>query len=562
MKIALLKKMIKPPEPSAPDLLTFPLIFFINRLMAIRRCPYCKAIIDESQKYCNNCGTQLLFPEDEFVEEDIKGEKIVDEDFKDSEEEFEASLESSDEEEAQKEEIDLEEVLEGEAAFPGENEEEEEADAEAEEEIRAEAEDVVEARPAAEPPKKPVTAHLAPPPAPAATPPAPAPAPVKTEAVKPAPPVESEPTEPPAVKREPVRRPSPRRERPKPQSPKDAAPPSVEPVMPPPPKPAPPAAEPSLTQGPKPAPLHLAEEEERLVERSKKKAKPPAPAPTPVIEERDVQEIAADEPPDEAEDEAPLDEDLVSDEEAEDKSETDTREEIVRLIAALEKKQKKLSLTRDEEKLLAPLEDAGNLPPWADLSKSNASTEIVDEDKEEKPAGQSFAPGDTMDFEQEVMSRAETMAPTRATIGIPERVTKDKSGLLFDKEEMAKVKTDELGIPRYEMEEAGDEVSEAEVEAEEEAAELEERAVEVPKVRLGFFGRLTAFVFDLIFIALVWMGTVWAASLIMDVPVRALIKAVPYPLGGLFLILLAGYFFLFFFFLGETLGGRMAAPRD
>jgi hypothetical protein len=49
--------------------------------MAIRRCPYCKAIIDESQKYCNNCGTQLLFPEDEEGEEPIKGEKILDEDF-------------------------------------------------------------------------------------------------------------------------------------------------------------------------------------------------------------------------------------------------------------------------------------------------------------------------------------------------------------------------------------------------------------------------------------------------------------------------------------------------
>ncbi len=48
--------------------------------MAVRRCPYCKAIIDESQKYCNNCGTQLLFPEEEG-EEPIKGEKIVDEDF-------------------------------------------------------------------------------------------------------------------------------------------------------------------------------------------------------------------------------------------------------------------------------------------------------------------------------------------------------------------------------------------------------------------------------------------------------------------------------------------------
>ncbi len=48
--------------------------------MAIRRCPYCKAIIDEGSEYCSNCGTQLLFPEDEFIDEEIPGEKIVEED--------------------------------------------------------------------------------------------------------------------------------------------------------------------------------------------------------------------------------------------------------------------------------------------------------------------------------------------------------------------------------------------------------------------------------------------------------------------------------------------------
>ena len=46
--------------------------------MAIRRCPYCKAIIDEGSEYCSNCGTQLIFPDDEFVEEEIPGEKIID----------------------------------------------------------------------------------------------------------------------------------------------------------------------------------------------------------------------------------------------------------------------------------------------------------------------------------------------------------------------------------------------------------------------------------------------------------------------------------------------------
>ncbi len=48
--------------------------------MAIKRCPYCRALIDEKEQYCNNCGTQLLFPEDGAVEEDIPGDKIIDAD--------------------------------------------------------------------------------------------------------------------------------------------------------------------------------------------------------------------------------------------------------------------------------------------------------------------------------------------------------------------------------------------------------------------------------------------------------------------------------------------------
>jgi hypothetical protein len=49
----------------------------IMKAMAITRCPYCHAIIDENDKYCNNCGTQLLFTEDEEIEEEIPGEKII-----------------------------------------------------------------------------------------------------------------------------------------------------------------------------------------------------------------------------------------------------------------------------------------------------------------------------------------------------------------------------------------------------------------------------------------------------------------------------------------------------
>lgn len=48
--------------------------------MAVIRCPYCKAIIDENLEYCSNCGTQLLFPENENIEEEKPAELKEDED--------------------------------------------------------------------------------------------------------------------------------------------------------------------------------------------------------------------------------------------------------------------------------------------------------------------------------------------------------------------------------------------------------------------------------------------------------------------------------------------------
>jgi hypothetical protein len=113
--------------------------------MSIRRCPYCKAIIDEQDKYCNNCGTQLLFPEDEFVEEDIPGDKIIgdkeEKEEKEEETEGEFEEEKSEEEETdyvEEEDKDLEheeptgEVDHTESETAGENELSGEDDLEAE----------------------------------------------------------------------------------------------------------------------------------------------------------------------------------------------------------------------------------------------------------------------------------------------------------------------------------------------------------------------------------------------------------------------------------------------
>lgn len=45
--------------------------------MAIKKCPYCKAFIEEDSEFCSNCGTKLIFPEDEDIEEEIPGERII-----------------------------------------------------------------------------------------------------------------------------------------------------------------------------------------------------------------------------------------------------------------------------------------------------------------------------------------------------------------------------------------------------------------------------------------------------------------------------------------------------
>jgi hypothetical protein len=129
--------------------------------MAIRRCPYCKAIIDEQDKYCNNCGTQLLFPEDELVEEPIPGDKIVEEDETKEEEREEEKLEegeepeetesvaeeveAAEEEEKEKEEIEEEEEKDDDSGKLEELEEEkEEEEVRLEEEAKEEAEDLLE----------------------------------------------------------------------------------------------------------------------------------------------------------------------------------------------------------------------------------------------------------------------------------------------------------------------------------------------------------------------------------------------------------------------------------
>jgi hypothetical protein len=112
----------------------------------IRRCPYCKAIIDEQDKYCNNCGTQLLFPEDEYVDEEIPGDRIVEEPEEEGKE-AEKLEEREDLEKPEPAEEELEEKKQEEKEEEEEVEDEEEGEEEEEEdeEEAEETEDLEEA---------------------------------------------------------------------------------------------------------------------------------------------------------------------------------------------------------------------------------------------------------------------------------------------------------------------------------------------------------------------------------------------------------------------------------
>mgnify|MGYP001560775455 CR=1 FL=1 len=421
-------------------LLTFTPFPFINTLMAIRRCPYCKAIIDESQKYCNKCGTQLLFPEDEFAEEDIPGEKIVDLDFEDKE-----GLEpSSDfgEEDIERKEIDLEEVIEGGAALPGDEEEE-----------KVEGEGQPATYEVEEAPEK-----------------------AAQELVRE---LEEE-----ALKEEAVQSPAG----------EELAPPTIE----------------------------IDEAAGKAAEELKE------PPPEPTIAE--LEKLLDSEKPEEA------------------RSALDEQEEIARIIAALELKQKEEERLKAAEMVVEPpagkaakgtaLETREELPIWEKKAEAESSEERVDE-KHERAGETSYAPGDTYEFKEEVLSRAEEYASPHTGVGLPESVTQ--------------------AIP---FTPTGDAESEEEAAAEPAEAEAEKSELaETLRPQRGIVSKLRAVVFDLGFILVIWAVALVLTSRIMSVSIPKLVSASAVSLGLFYLVLVVAYFFLFLFFLGETLGDRLVSAK-
>ena len=420
--------------------------------MAIKRCPYCRAIIDEKDQYCNNCGTQLLFPEDAAVEEEIKGEKIVDADV---------------------EEKDYEIPEPGETA-PGTKESVEEEELE-EDEAKPEEEVILIDEDTRKKGSERGSAELIPEgEAPSATP---VRAPVGEEALS------------------------------------DLSAASA-------------AAIPADDD-----PVLFAAERERGQRET----------------EEGRAEKLEDEP--ETEEQVPAGKKPLT---------FDTRElDRIGRTAELGKEQVEKFLEvlkeREEESKARSIktpESEDHFPPWARGMKEPVPASGFEggdmaTDREDLEAGEPLP-----ESEEEAPEERDERPARRikdSGIGLPEKVT--QATLPFEK-----------AIPRGEIPAEGKVVPVREEGRYEEEAEEEEAARERPPFKLSVF--LKAKSFDVLFVTVFWLASLWLAARSMDVTIFQMFGVAP---DGLFVFLgalLVLYFFPFYFFLGETLGDRLFRDDD
>ena len=430
----------------------------INELMAIKRCPYCRAIIDEKDQYCNNCGTQLLFPEDAEAEEEIKGEKIVDADVEDKdydipkpEDEAAGTAESTEEEELKEAEAEPEE----EVILVDEDKREEGGE-------KSSAELVPEEK-----------------------------APEETPAGVPA---------------------------------EGGTPPEL-------------SAEPGAEIPTEGVPVMLAAERDGS-RRETEEAK---------------EEKLEDEP--ETEEQIPAGKKPLT---------FDTRElDRIGRTAELGKEQVEKFLEvlkeREEESKARSIkmpESEDHLPPWASGMKEPVPASGFEggdaamgreggEEREDMEAGEPLP-----ESEEEAPEERDERPARRikdSGIGLPEKVT--QATLPFEK-----------AIPRGEIPAEGKVVPVREEGRYEEEAEEEEAARERPPFKLSVF--LKAKSFDVLFVTVFWLASLWLAARSMDVTIFQMFGVAP---DGLFVFLgalLVLYFFPFYFFLGETLGDRLFRDDD
>ena len=524
--------------------------------MAITRCPYCHAIIDENDKYCNNCGTQLLFSEDEEIEEEIPGEKIIEADVeekdytvdepgdekrpvpkKDLDHEIDEELE--DELGKETEATSLDELVAAEAAAADEEDVTEEV-------ILVDEAEAAEA-------KSPDGSA----------------APVRGEAIE--------------LK-------TPEREDLKNVDEEDAD--KIE----------------KDEDEEEVADEELAEElEEDIEQENVEEAKPakddetreyastagrtaarsPVQAPLP-SEEPDVEYVSENEPPDETATagEAGLRPATFDSQELENLGKTVdlSREKIDKFLEDMSaKKVEKGPAPAEPAPETPPEPPTGTLPPWASTMKG---APVFPEDtgpvETRKVRGE---PGTPDTEEVEIFPRPR---PSDSTMGLPEKVSqaplpfgrptgeeeveveheeeeREEEGIV--EEEAQNITPEAVVLPGGRVRPAREPIlpvrrpePEGSVRAEAEtAAEIEEPAPRPPFSFSVFFKSKT---FDILFVGLFWLVALWLAAYSMGITLFGVLGSMSGSMLLLYAVLVLLYFFLFKFFLGETLGDRLFRPRE
>jgi hypothetical protein len=458
--------------------------------MAIRRCPYCKAIIDEQDKYCNNCGTQLLFPEDEYVEEEIPGDKIIDEE----------------EEEEQEEELLVEEPKETDSFDRDKQEEEEE---EEEEETSEKLEELKEE-------------------------------PREGEDLEEEKMSQEEETEEPAEKKTPEE-----------EHEED-------------------------------------EEEKRLAVEEEEKYATPGEVPSEEVDEDEEEEGGKEAEEIEEQIEAITAEREEEEEIREQRLVPPSGEEAARKYQVSIEKDELIFKTKDLDNLTGTVDEGKDdleeflesfpkkkeesekptsdtredLPPWVrgikggapsgDLEEEEEVEEEQAEDKQVEEVEQEEEEEEEQEEEEDAAEETteeveEEKPPTRpewtadSGIGIPERVTQE--GLPFkDGAALAEGEEQEMTA--------------------EEGGEEEGTVDREPRQHAGFSLKLKSKLIDLVFITALWLISLWFTSRVIGVSFFRLIAGSPGPVLAFYFILLLLYFFLFLYFLGETLGDHYFSPED
>jgi len=456
--------------------------------MGIKRCPYCRALISDQDEFCKNCGTRLLFPEDEEIEEPIPGDKIIEDDRRPEGEEEESEVGS----ESESTEI-----------FPGEKDARFGEEGELEEELvtEEELEEVII---------------------------------VDEEAAH----GQKTPTD---TARESAERKESKK--------------SAEELI--------------FTQVEEELPFPEEQKEKmepglvtRMVEELQKEIKTEetstAERPGPGLVTQLVQELEAETDTQNKEENKGGEKEKSEGQKMADAFSTAELEaigptvemgqrQVEDFLKILEEKEKeRIKINQDKKEA----EETDNIPLWVSDIK-DASTEWLEKDQDISRPGEKAT--DELYTDEELPGEE---LPSQPTMGFPEKVTRSE----------------------LELEESRD--LEMEIEEEEEETEFlyepktdtvclgeeENRSLSAPAARgitpLAPGAFIKAKVFDLLFIVLLWLLTIWLAARSMQVTIFKLLGGATTSLLVFLLILVSIYFFLFYFFIGETLGDRLFRENE